>query len=419
MKNGGNIKIIENSLIYLLLSIVSKAAPYLLLPFLTSYLEPTEFGKLSIFLVVNSLYVALIGMSMHANITKNFFNKSKFELSLIIGNIFFILIATTIFYLIIILIITLLTKSFFSIPSHYLLIAPIIALFTMINQIYLTILQSQGRAYLFGALEIMNAFLITIITLIFLIYVETGWVSQLIGIFASNLFIFFISIIYLFKQDYLCLKFDKTKISKILKLSIPLIPHVLGGLIIAVSDRFFIEKIVGIEAVAIYSVAYSFGLLVSLFTDSFVKAWSPWFHEQLANLTLKKKFLIVRLTYAYVVSVFIVAYIIFFISKNILPIIIDNRYADAVNYIWWIGLGYAIHGIYKIFYHYLLHINKTMFLALSTSLAAIANLFLNYFFVNTFGAIGAAYATAIAFFISAILVFEYQRRKFSMPWFLK
>ena len=107
------------------------------------------------------------------------------------------------------------------------------------------------------------------------------------------------------------------------------------------------------------------------------------------------------------------------ISKNILPIIIDSRYADAVNYIWWIGLGYAIHGIYKIFYHYLLHINKTMFLALSTSLAAIINLLLNYFFVNMYGAIGAAYATAIAFFIGAILVFEYQRRNFTMPWFLK
>lgn len=412
-------KIIENSLIYLSLSFISKAAPYLLLPFLTSYLEPTEFGKLSIFLVVNSLYVALIGMSMQANITKNFFNKSKFELSLIIGNIFFILIATTIFYFVIILIFTSVNKYFFSIPTHYLLIGPIIALLTMINQIYLSILQIKGRAYIFGALEMANTFLITIITLIFLIYIKTGWVSQVIGIFASNLFICFISIIYLFKQDYLCLKFDKSKITKILKFSIPLIPHVLGGLVIVVSDRFFIEKIVGIEAVAIYSVAYSFGLLVSLFTDSFVKAWSPWFHKQLTDLTTKKKFLIVKLTYVYVVSVFIVAYLISLISKNILPIIIDSRYADAVNYIWWIGLGYAIHGIYKIFYHYLLHINKTMFLALSTSLSAIINLLLNYFFVNMYGAIGAAYATAIAFFIGAILVFEYQRRNFTMPWFLK
>ena len=412
-------KILKNLLIYFSTSITSKAAPYLLLPFLTSYLEPTEFGKLSIFLVVYSLYVALIGMSMQANITKNFFNKSKFELSLIIGNIFFILIATTIFYFVIILIITFVNKYFFSIPTYYLLIGPIIALLTMINQIYLSILQIKGRAYIFGALEMANTFLITIITLIFLIYIKTGWVSQVIGIFASNLFICFISIIYLFKQDYLCLKFDKSIITKILKFSIPLIPHVLGGLIIVVSDRFFIEKIVGIEAVAIYSVAYSFGLLVSLFTDSFVKAWSPWFHKQLTNLTTKKKFLIVKLTYVYVVSVFIVAYLISLISKNILPIIIDSRYADAVNYIWWIGLGYAFHGIYKIFYHYLLHINKTMFLALSTSLAAIINLLLNYFFVNMYGEIGAAYATAIAFFIGAILVFEYQRRNFTMPWFLR
>ena len=182
---------------------------------------------------------------------------------------------------------------------------------------------------------------------------------------------------------------------------------------------FLLRKIVGLEAVAIYSVAYSFGLVVSLFTDSFVKAWGPWFHQQLTDLTLKKKYLIVKFTYIYAVSVFIVAYIIFFISKNILPIIIDNRYADAVNYIWWIALGYAIHGIYKIFYHYLLHINKTSFLAFSTSLAAVINLFLNYFFVNIYGTVGAAYATTIAFFISASLVFEYQRRKFSMPWFLK
>ena len=112
----------------------------------------------------------------------------------------------------------------------------------MINQIFLTILQTKGQAHIFGSLEILNTFLITIITLIFLIYFKTGWVSQVIGIFISNLFICFISIIYLSRQNYILLKFDKTKIDKILNLSLPLIPHVLGGLVIAASDRFFIEK---------------------------------------------------------------------------------------------------------------------------------------------------------------------------------
>ena len=106
-------KFLKDSLIYLSSSTLSKAAPYLLLPFLTTYLEPVEFGMLSIFLVTTTLYVALIGMSMQANITKNFFSKSKFYLSLIIGNIFFILLATTIFYLLITLAIVLFSNHFF------------------------------------------------------------------------------------------------------------------------------------------------------------------------------------------------------------------------------------------------------------------------------------------------------------------
>jgi Na+-driven multidrug efflux pump len=65
------------------------------------------------------------------------------------------------------------------------------------------------------------------------------------------------------------------------------------------------------------------------------------------------------------------------------------------------------------------HISKTSFLAFSTVMAAIINLVLNYFLILEYGALGAAYATILAFAVSAILVFEYQRRNFWMPWILK
>ncbi len=41
--------------------------------------------------------------------------------------------------------------------------------------------------------------------------------------------------------------------------------------------------------------------------------------------------------------------------------------------------GYAVHGVYKIFFPYLVHIGKTSFLAFSTVTAALVNLVLNYF----------------------------------------
>ena len=107
-------KVIKNSFIYLSASVISKGAPFLLLPFLTSYLEPAEFGILAIFLVMNALYGAFIGMAMHANVTKNFFHRTKPELAIITGNVFFILLATTGFYFLV----TLLLLFFFDSFQH-------------------------------------------------------------------------------------------------------------------------------------------------------------------------------------------------------------------------------------------------------------------------------------------------------------
>ncbi|MFC6806267.1 oligosaccharide flippase family protein [Methylophaga thalassica] len=106
-------KVIKNTSIYLGASLISKGAPFILLPFLTEYLPPEEFGILAIFLVLNSMMNAFVGMSMHANVTKNFFSKTKSELGLITGNVFFVLLITTSFYCLVMLIVVGLKESFF------------------------------------------------------------------------------------------------------------------------------------------------------------------------------------------------------------------------------------------------------------------------------------------------------------------
>lgn len=49
----------------------------------------------------------------------------------------------------------------------------------------------------------------------------------------------------------------------------------------------------------------------------------------------------------------------------------DERYHGASEFILWVSIGYAIQGVYKIFMPYLIHINRTSFLATSTVMAAI------------------------------------------------
>ncbi|MDD3591331.1 MAG: oligosaccharide flippase family protein [Sulfurovum sp.] len=412
-------QIVKNSVIYLGSSILSKAIPFLLLPILTKYLSPEEYGKLSIFLIFISLYGVLVGMALHTNIAKNYYNVQKDELAKIIGNIIFILIATTALYFTLTLGFWIQFEELFSVPTALFLVVPFIAFMQMVNNLNTTILRNEQRAYMFGVFEVSLTVIIMAVTILCLIVLGYGWYSQVIGVFVAGLIFYVVGFIYMYKRSYIALKFDIVKIKSILNISVPLIPHGLGGLVIATSDRLFIEQMVNLESVGLYAVGYSFGMIVMLFADAFIKAWSPWFYKNLVEPTDSKKVKIVKYTYIYIIGIFILAILISVVGEFILPYFVDERYHSANEFILWVAIGYAVQGVYKIFFPYLVHISRTSFLATSTVVAALVNLALNYVFIDLYGAIGAAYATIGAYAMSALLVFWYQQKNYYMPWFVR
>lgn len=408
--------VVKHSVVYLGSSVLNKSIPFLLLPILTKYLSPSEYGTLAIFQLIVTFHTAFIGMNLHMNISKNFFKYSHEQIAKLIGNILFVLSLSTLLFFILVFVITLFFDEVFSIPAQWIQLMPILSFMFMVNTMNLTILRNEGKAYTFGIFEIANTAVNMSVTVLLLVIFHYGWYSQAIGITTTYFLFFTIGFIYMKKRNYLSFELDRNEIRSILMLSMPLIPHVLGGIVIAMSDRLFIEKMVSLEMVGIYSIGYMFGMIVMLFTDAFTKAWSPWFYKSLANPTDDKKIKIVRYSYIYILSIFILAIFISLIAELIMPYFVNEKFYQAKEFILWIALGYAVHGTYKIFFLYLVHISKTLFLAISTITAALVNLVLNYVFIKAFGAIGAAYATIAAFSISATLVFWYQNKNFYMPW---
>ena len=409
-------QVIKSSIIYLGSSILNKAIPFLLLPILTKYLSPEEYGVLSIFQLMISFFTAFVGMAIHTNVSKNFFKYSKNQTSLMIGNILMILSLTTLIYFIITLGVSFCYQKIFSVPSNWVVIIPLLSFMFMINTINLTILRNQEKAVLFGVYEVANTAVNMGVTILLLLMYHYGWYARAGGIIVAYTLFFIISLLHMRKNGFIILQYDRKEVRKILKLSIPLIPHVVGGIIITLSDRFFIERMVSLEMVGIYSVGYMFGMVVILFTDDFLKAWSPWFYKMLSDADYTKKLKIVKYSYLYILATFIIAFGISIFAKFIIPYVVDVRYAGAEVYVFWIAIGYAVHGVYKIFFPYLVHIDKTAFLGVSTVIAAVLNLIFNYLLINQFGAIGAAYATVLSFIVSASLVFWYQNKYFKMPW---
>ena len=408
-------KVIKDSIIYLTTSSVNKLIPFLLLPIMTDYLLPEEYGLLSVYMLFITLFSAFIGMNLHLNISKNFFQVSKEKMAIIIGNIFILLFISFGIYFLAVLLLA--SESVFSIPFKWFLLIPVISFFMMINVINKTILRNEGKALLFGGFEISHSVINAGITLMLLIIYGLGWYAQIYGLFVSYFVFFIVGLVYIKQNNYVVLEYDKVVFRKLLKISLPLIPHVLGGVLLTMSDRIFIEKMIDLKTVGVYSVGYTFGMIVLLFSNSFIKAWNPWFYKKLASPSDSNKKLIVKYSYLYIFGILAIAIFVSIFGSYILPYFVAEAYYEAAPYIFWIAIGYAMFGIYQIFFPYLVHIEKTSFLAISTSIAAVINLILNYFCIKSFGAIGAAYATFLSYFVMFVLVSIYTQRHYKMPWF--
>jgi len=410
--------IVGNSFIYLFASLINKAIPFILLPLITKYLSPNEYGILSICLLIGNIYLALAGMNMYANISKNFFKVTKKELGVIIENIIVILTFNTAAVMVLTFVIIFYTDSFFSIPSLALLILPVLNFFSMLNALNLTVLRNEGKALSFGCLEILYTILTLTVTIFLLVMLDIGWLSQIIGSLFAFTILSIYSITSLVKREYIrSYKPNKKAILSILTLSLPLIPHFLAGIVISVSDRLFIEEMVGVGEVGIYAIGCSFGMIAAIFIDSFIKAWSPWFYKTMAKPTLRKKTKVVKFTYLFIIASGLVALSVNLVTHFLIPLMVAEAYFGAQQYVPWVALGCVVHGVYKIFFPYVVHLGKTKILAQTTLCAAIINLIFNYYFIDAYGTVGAAYATIVAYFVSAVLVASYCARKEPMPWF--
>ena len=82
----------------------------------------------------------------------------------------------------------------------------------------------------------------------------------------------------------------------------------------------------------------------------------------------------------------------------------------------WVAMGYAANAMYFMVANYLFVVKKTHLLAMVTVFTGVTKVELTYLLIQANGAIGAAQASAIAFFLSFLLTWIISARAYPMPW---
>ncbi len=398
-------------------NLLNAAIPFLLLPILTNVLDPAAYGILAIFQVMVNFLLPFAAFNSESALTRFYFDKDLQGFDRMLGSSLRLLVGSAVLLALIILPFGSFIEKWTGFPAAWLWSVIAFVISRKLIEIVLSMYRVENRPLPFAIIRILSTLADILLSIFLVINLEMYWEGRVLGqIWASAAFgiLAFILIKWRFKANF---SKSKTHRNLLLEFGIPLLPHAIGAALITYSDRVFISNMCGLEATGIYTVAYQIGMLIFLFQNSFNQAWAPWFFEQLNIGTGEIKSRIVRITWLYSLLLLAGTVVFALLSPWLLERFIDQQYHDAAGFVFWIALGFAFNGIYKMFVNFLFYLKETKIIGIATFSTAILNLILNYFFILEFGPVGAAYSTALCFLIQLIWIAILAMKKYPMPWF--
>jgi O-antigen/teichoic acid export membrane protein len=84
-------ELLRSSTVYTLSTVINTAIPFLMMPVLTRYLAPTDYGIVAMFAVLVGIINPFVGLSLHGAVSVRYFVKEKADLPRFIAKCFMIL----------------------------------------------------------------------------------------------------------------------------------------------------------------------------------------------------------------------------------------------------------------------------------------------------------------------------------------
>ncbi len=408
--NESIIKLGKDTATYGISTIVARLLNFLLVPFYTNVLLPSEYG---ITAYVFSL-IAFLNVIYNYGMESAYF---KYSSTLEIGSkkqnfstpFFSILFSSFIFSVLIISLAKPIELAI-DIPeifSRIVIYSAIILFFDALSIIPFALLRQSGKAKIFAGIKIINIVINVTLNVVLLIHFKLG----VEGIFISGMaasFLTFVLLIPIILRN-LTFNFSGELFKNLLKFGLPSLPAGFALMMLQVIDRPILKMLTDDSMVGIYQANYKLGIFMMLIVSMFDYAWKPFFFNNSRTTDAKEIFARVT-TYFLLIMAFVFLTLTLFID-DLVKIKIINRFIIHPDY--WHGLGivpiillgYLFNGLSLSFSAGIYIEKKTYYLPIITISCAMVNIAMNFMLIPSFGILGAAFATLISYAVMAILMF--------------
>jgi O-antigen/teichoic acid export membrane protein len=418
VKNGTSF--VDQASTYFLARIINALIPFLLLPILTRYLEPSEYGEVALFQVWVALTGAICGLSVHGAAGRKYFDYDEPEKHMgeyIAACLILLVISTTILLLFVAPLSGWLSQLI-NLPRIWILIGVPFAFCNFLIQLRLGQWQVRKQPKKFGVFQISCSLMNMILSIVFVVALTLGVTGRLSGYTISVVLFGAAAAGLLYRDGLIKMVWRPDLMREAAKFGVPLIPHIIGAFLLLTVDRAVIGARLGLEAAGYYMVAAQLALAMNLILDSINKAYVPWLFERLKRDNPEEKRSIVILTYGYNLFLMASVALAFLVGDELLVFIAGEKFAVSGELVAWLILAQAIRGMYYMVCSYIFYASKTGVIAKITITTGLLNIVLLFVMIDSFGLIGAAWAMCISMLFQWLITWWSASSLVSMPWSL-
>lgn len=397
-------------------SLLSAAIPFLLLPVMTRYLTPDDYGIVAIFGVMVTLATPFVGLSAHGAYGRAYFAPDRFDASVYMGTVVFFVISTGLVMQVVFCVFRGAIGGVFSFPISWVWAVPVVAFSSVFGQIVLASWQIRELPRPYGFFQNGRTLSEVIGSLVLVVLLGMGWQGRILSRTIASVLFALMGFFILTKNKWILPRFKRPYLTHALCFGVPLIPHSLAGILNTTIDRIFISHMVGMADTGLYTVGYQIGSIIGLLAAAFNQAYVPWLYKKLNMESYEEKIKITRFTYVYFIVIVLLAFALGILAPFLMKILVGKEFQGSIVFVIWIAMGYAFGGMYYMVVNYIFYAEKTHILALATFLGAMINIVLNYFFIKLNGAVGAAQATSLTYVITFLFVWHVASKVYPMPW---
>lgn len=415
-----NNSLFAGSAVYILANVINAAIPFALLPVLTRYLRPDEYGEVAMFQTLLGALGAFVGINVAGAAGRKYYdgNLAEDELKQFIGSCLQILLvsALTIFFFVFVF-----SKQLgesLGLPTAAILSAVAVSGGNVIVQLRLNQWQVRKQAHKYGGLQVSQSALNMLLSLLLVVVMMRGAEGRITAQVLAMVISALIALLFLNKDDLLTFLIWKPKyIREALAFGAPLVPHIGGAFLLNSVDRFVINAQLGLAEAGLYMVAVQLVGVMALVFSAVNSAYVPWLFERLNRDLHEEKCLIVRYTYIWFVAIIFGAGLVHLFGPALVVLIAGPEYSQAGRVIGWLALGQAFNGMYLMVTNYIFYSKRTSFISLATMTSGLLNIALLFILIQEYGLVGAAMAYAFSMATLFVITWWLAHRMHPMPWF--